>query len=97
MEYELHKALYGLNQAPRAWYERLHSYLFNIGFVRISDNTNLYLKGETNDKILIAEFFVDDIIFGGHDNLCKSFADEMMKELKCQCLERLNFFLACKY
>ena len=41
---KLHKALYGLKQAPRAWYERLHAYLVKIGFERINDNNNLYIK-----------------------------------------------------
>ena len=40
----LHKALYGLKQTPRAWYERLHTYLVKIGFERTGDNKNLYLK-----------------------------------------------------
>ena len=29
---KLNKALYVLKQAPRAWYERLHTYLVKIGF-----------------------------------------------------------------
>ena len=32
MVYKLHKALYGIKQAARAWYERLHNYLVQIGF-----------------------------------------------------------------
>ena len=40
----LHKALYGLKQAPRAWYERLHKYLVKIGFERINNKNNLYIK-----------------------------------------------------
>ena len=40
----LHKALYSLKKAPRAWYERLHNYLVKIGFERTDDNNNLYLK-----------------------------------------------------
>ncbi|WVZ70511.1 hypothetical protein U9M48_019172 [Paspalum notatum var. saurae] len=31
--YKLRKALYGLNQAPRAWYARLKSFLLKSGFV----------------------------------------------------------------
>ena len=44
MIYKLHKALYGLNQAPRAWYERLHNYLIRIGFQRINDNISPYQR-----------------------------------------------------
>jgi len=30
--YKLRKALYGLNQVPRAWYERLRDFLLSTGF-----------------------------------------------------------------
>ncbi|GJY97355.1 putative ribonuclease H-like domain-containing protein [Tanacetum coccineum] len=32
--YKVEKALYGLHQAPRAWYETLSTYLFDNGFQR---------------------------------------------------------------
>jgi hypothetical protein len=32
--YKLKKALYGLKQTPRAWYERLTTYLLSKGFAR---------------------------------------------------------------
>ena len=66
----LQKALYGLKQAPRAWYERLHNYLIKMGFEKTNDNSNLYLKIEQGKGILLAEIFVDDIIFGGPNILC---------------------------
>lgn len=75
----LHKALYGLKQAQRAWYERLHAYLVNIGFKRINDNSSLYIKDGPEEKILLAEIFVDDIIFIGNDDIYKSFSEEMSK------------------
>ena len=28
----LHKALYGLNQAPRAWYGKIHKHMIALGF-----------------------------------------------------------------
>ena len=42
---KLHKALYGLTQPPRAWYERLQKYLVKIGFERIDEN-NMYIKSK---------------------------------------------------
>ena len=30
--YKLHKALYGLKQAPEAWYNRIDTYLIQLGF-----------------------------------------------------------------
>ena len=78
----LHKALYGLKQAPRAWYERLHNYLIKIGFEKTNDNNNLYLKIEKGKGILLAEIFVDDIIFGGPSILYKKILQEMMNEFE---------------
>jgi hypothetical protein len=40
-----------------------------IGFIRTSENHNLCLKSEAENMVLIAEIFVDDIIFGGNDLL----------------------------
>ena len=77
---KLHKASYGSKQPSKAWYERLHGYLLKIGFKNTNDNRNLYIKEGPNGKILLEKIFVDDIIFGGHKILCKSFGEEMRNE-----------------
>lgn len=41
---KLHKALYGLKQSLSAWFQRLHSHLIKIGFLRTSEDNNIYLK-----------------------------------------------------
>ena len=89
---KLNKALYGLKQAPRAWYERLHNYLVKISFERINDNNNLYLKNEKNNELLLCEIFVDDIIFGGREALCKSFPDEMKNEFEMSMFGKIKLF-----
>ena len=66
---KLKKALYKLNQAPRAWYERLHNYLVKICFERTNDKSNIYLKNGKNNEVLLFEIFFDDIIFGGRKAL----------------------------
>ena len=50
-----------------------------ISFSRKNDNNNLYLKNGKNNEVLLFEIFVDDIIFGGREALCKSFAGEIKK------------------
>ena len=57
---KLYKDLYGLKQAPRSCYERLQTYLLTIGFARINDNENLYLKIEFEKGILLSKIFFDD-------------------------------------
>ena len=64
-----------IETSTRAWYERLHTYLVKIGFERIDDNNNLYMKIDKDKGILISKIFVDDIIFGGQDAFCKDFAN----------------------
>ena len=76
---KIYKALYGLKQASRAWYEILHGYLVKIGFEKTNYISNFYIKEGPQDKILIANIFVDDVLFMVYDNLCKSFFEEMRK------------------
>ena len=66
-----------------------------IGFARTNDK-NMYLKSELDNKILLAEFFVDDMIFEGHYLLCKSFANEMKKECKMSMFGEIKFFVGLK-
>ncbi|GJR00621.1 putative ribonuclease H-like domain-containing protein [Tanacetum coccineum] len=61
--YKVEKALYGLHQAPRAWYETLSTYLLENGFQRGHIDKTLFIKRDQGD-ILIVQVYVDDIIFG---------------------------------
>src|ERR1044072_4091935 len=62
--YKLRKALYGLNQAPRAWYERLTEFLINHGYNKGGIDKTLFFKHHQG-KIMITQIYVDDIFFGG--------------------------------
>nr|GEX04412.1 putative ribonuclease H-like domain-containing protein [Tanacetum cinerariifolium] len=61
--YKVEKALYGLHQAPRAWYETLSTYLMDNCFHRGQIDKTLFIKRHKDD-ILLVEVYVDDIIFG---------------------------------
>ena len=40
----LKKSLYGIKQAPRAWYATIDGFLLSLSFVRCKYDTNIYLK-----------------------------------------------------
>nr|GEY05765.1 putative ribonuclease H-like domain-containing protein [Tanacetum cinerariifolium] len=59
--YKVVKALYGLHQAPRAWYETLANYLLENGFHRGQIDQTIFIKKQKGD-ILLVQIYVDDII-----------------------------------
>ncbi|GJX28504.1 putative ribonuclease H-like domain-containing protein, partial [Tanacetum coccineum] len=52
--YKVEKALYGLHQAPRAWYETLSTYLMDNGFHRGQIDKTLFIKRLKGDILLIS-------------------------------------------
>nr|GFC04453.1 hypothetical protein [Tanacetum cinerariifolium] len=61
--YKVVKALYGLHQAPRIWYERLSTFLLKHRYRRGTIDKTLFIKKDSND-IMLVQVYVDDIIFG---------------------------------
>jgi uncharacterized membrane protein YciS (DUF1049 family) len=91
--YRLVKSLYGLHQAPRAWYGTLSNYLLENGFTRGSVDCTLFIK-HVNEHMLILQVYVDDIIFGStNEKLCKEFEAVMKARFEMSSLGELSFFL----
>nr|GEW11984.1 hypothetical protein [Tanacetum cinerariifolium] len=91
--YKVVKALYGLHQAPRAWYETLANYLLENSFQRGKIDQTLFIKRQKGD-ILLVQIYVDDIIFGAtNKNLCKSFEKLMEYKFQMSSIGELTFFL----
>ncbi|GKC92337.1 putative ribonuclease H-like domain-containing protein, partial [Tanacetum coccineum] len=91
--YKVEKALYGLHQAPRAWYETLSTNLIENGFRRGIIDKTLFIKKDKGD-ILLVQVYVDDIIFGSTKKyLCDEFEGLMHKRFQMSSIEELTFFL----
>nr|GEY27332.1 putative ribonuclease H-like domain-containing protein [Tanacetum cinerariifolium] len=91
--YKVVKAIYGLHQAPRAWYETLANYLLENGFQRSKIDQTLFIKRQEGD-ILLVQIYVDDIIFGvTNKDLCKSFEKLMKDKFHMSLMGELTFFL----
>ncbi|GJY99440.1 putative ribonuclease H-like domain-containing protein, partial [Tanacetum coccineum] len=77
--YKVVKALYGLHQAPRAWYETLANYLLGNRFKRGKIDQTLFIKKQKGD-IFLVQVYVDDIIFGStNKELCTGF-EKLIKD-----------------
>jgi hypothetical protein len=91
--YKLRKVLYGLRQAPRAWYGRFRGFLFERGFEMGKVDQTLFLLRQGRD-ILIVQVYVDDIFFSGSSNsLIARFAEDMSRGFEMSMMDELQFFL----
>jgi hypothetical protein len=64
----LHKSLYGLKQALRAWYTRLSNFLLSIGFYASKVDTSLFILIVNHDIICYMFVYVDDILLTGNNS-----------------------------
>ncbi|GJZ81539.1 putative ribonuclease H-like domain-containing protein [Tanacetum coccineum] len=91
--YKVEKALYGLHQAPRAWYESLSTCLLDNGFQRGKIDKTLFIRRDKGD-ILLVQVYVDDIIFGStKKSLCTEFEKMTRKKFQMSSMGELTFFL----
>ncbi|GJU04832.1 putative ribonuclease H-like domain-containing protein [Tanacetum coccineum] len=91
--YRVVKALYGLHQAPRAWYARLSTFLLQHNYRRGTIDKTLFIKKDSRDIILV-QVYVDDIIFGSTNKAwCDEFEVLMKGEFEMSAMGEMTFFL----
>nr|GEW39624.1 hypothetical protein [Tanacetum cinerariifolium] len=78
--YRLKKALYGLMQAPRAWYDELSKFLTSKGFTKDTIDTTLFTI-RYGDDILLAKYALEILQKHGMEK-CKSIGTPMATKPK---------------
>jgi hypothetical protein len=90
---KLTKALYGLRQAPRAWYEKLDASLSDLGFSRSAVEHAVYRRKSTTGFLLVGVYVDDLIITGTNEDDIQKFKDEMHNLFKMSDLGQLSYYL----
>nr|GEW86096.1 hypothetical protein [Tanacetum cinerariifolium] len=91
--YKVEKAMYGLHQAPRAWYGTLSKYLLDNGFQSGTIDQTLFVRKHKGEFLLV-QVYVDDIIFGlSNPKLCREFEALMHDKFQMSAMGEVNFFL----
>nr|GFA61023.1 putative ribonuclease H-like domain-containing protein [Tanacetum cinerariifolium] len=93
--YKVEKTMYGLHQAPRAWYGTLSKYLLTNGFQRGTIDQALFIRRKREDFILV-QVYVDDIIFGSSNpQLCREFEALMHEKFQMSAMDIMFVVCAC--
>ncbi|KAG8501842.1 hypothetical protein CXB51_004605 [Gossypium anomalum] len=92
----LKKALYGLCQAPRAWFDKLKAFLVSVGFVMSKSDAFLFVQ-VTPSSILYVLVNVDDIIITGSvPTYINSFVRQLNNAFSLKDMGELHYFLGIK-
>ncbi|PKU72621.1 Retrovirus-related Pol polyprotein from transposon TNT 1-94 [Dendrobium catenatum] len=90
---KLHKSLYGLKQAPRQWFQKLTSFLqqLGFGFSRFDPSLLIFHQNGVHIYILI---YVDDFLVTGNDEAAiRRLLTQLQKQFALKQLGNISLFL----
>ena len=90
---KLHKAIYGLEQAPRAWFEKLRSTLTKFGFTKSRADTSLFVRFSPTSTVYLLIYVDNIIITGTEPREVKMLISALDQIFSLKDLGPLSFFL----
>ena len=87
----LHKAIYGVKQAPWEWYQVLHTFFLELGFVTSHVDSSLFVYSCSNALIYFL-VYVDDLIITSDPSLVDNIIWQLDSKLCTKDLGVLSFF-----
>eukprot|EP00253_Pinus_taeda_P007210 PITA_07210 len=89
----LKKSLYGVKQAPQAWYAKMDNFLLETGFSRCHSHNTIY-NNKVGKSLIILVLYVDDLILTGSDpNLINHVNSSLKKKFEMTNLGHLHYFI----
>jgi hypothetical protein len=90
---ELHKALYGLHQTPRAWNLKLDEKLNMLGFIKCNADHAIYCRGGKGERLIVGVYVDDLLITGSSLKSIDRFKKEMAAIFRMSDLGLLTYYL----
>ncbi|GJS48174.1 ribonuclease H-like domain-containing protein [Tanacetum coccineum] len=89
----LQRSLYGIKQAPRAWFQRFASYITRVGFSHSRCDSSLFIYRQGTDTAYLL-LYVDDIVLtASSEILLQQIIRSLHQEFAMTNLGPLNYFL----
>ncbi|KAG8499662.1 hypothetical protein CXB51_006097 [Gossypium anomalum] len=89
----LNKALYGLRQAPRAWFDKLKGFLTSAGFVLSKSDASLFVRITTTSTLYVLVYVDDIIITGNESGSIDDFVQQLHSKFSLKDMGDLHYFL----
>ncbi|XP_021992156.1 uncharacterized mitochondrial protein AtMg00810-like [Helianthus annuus] len=89
----LRKSLYGVKQAPRAWYQRFTDYALSLGFHHSRCDASLFTLHSGHDTAFLLLYVDDILLVTSSDHLRKQLMAKLASEFAMKDLGPLSFFL----
>jgi hypothetical protein len=91
--YKLHKALYGLRQASRAWNAKLDRTLLSLGLRCSTKEHAVYVRGTGGDLLIVGVYVDDLVVVGANQAEVVKFKGEMARLFNMSDLRPLHYYL----
>ncbi|XP_060202737.1 uncharacterized mitochondrial protein AtMg00810-like, partial [Lycium barbarum] len=89
----LQRAIYGLKQAPKAWFQRFNEVLLHLGFLGSHADSSLFVLRRQGDIIILLLYVDDIVITGSNPNLLQSLISQLSVQFALKDMGNLHFFL----
>ena len=85
--WKLHKVIYALKQAPRAWFDKLKATLLQFNFLSRKYDPSSFIYADSNNIVIYILVYGDDIIVTRNNFFIKSLVTKIYEF----CLKDLGF------
>ena len=89
---KLKKSMYGMKQAPRAWYGMIDNLLTSLGVTKSKFDPNFYMN-ILDDEPIILLLYVDDLFLTGNEKHIKDCKNNLVEEFEMKGLGFMHYFL----
>jgi hypothetical protein len=88
----LKKALYGIKQAPHAWYEKMDGFMMSLDFKKSGVDPNLYYHIDGNECFILV-LYVDDLFLTNSERLIVECKRALTAKVEMKDLGLMHYFL----
>jgi hypothetical protein len=89
----LSRSLYGLRQAPRAWFDRFVAHVTSLGFVQSRADTSLFVYNRAGAQAYLPLYVDDMILSASSTNLLHHFVKRLQDAFKVKDMGPVHHFL----